>query len=283
MIEIIDSHLHFFALDEGHYGWLKPQNPPHWPDKHKLVRSVSESDLQLHEPLSLAGFVHIEAGFDNTKPWREIDWLAQHCQRPYAAVAFWDLLAAEAEQTLEALLQRPKVSGVRYILDDDGVAILSHPLIAQRFALLQEAGLGFDVQLPLSATASVQALLSLIRQFPGVRFIINHAGFPFHDTHSQNPWRQSLNELAKSPNVAIKLSGWEMQDRQWSKESVRHVMAYVLDVFGHERVMLGSNFPLCLWHSSYKDFWQTMVSLVAPDTRNQVACTNARHWYQISG
>lgn len=283
MIEIIDSHLHFFALDEGHYGWLKPQNPPHWSDKHKLVRSVSESDLQLDEPFSLAGFVHIEAGFDNAKPWREIDWLAAHCQRPYAAVAFWDLLAVEGEQTLQALLQRPKVSGVRYILDDQALAILKHPMVPHRFGLLHEARLCFDVQLPLSETASVQVLLSLIRRFPGVRFIINHAGFPFHQPHLPIRWQQSLTELAQCPNVAVKLSGWEMQDRQWNKERVRQVMAFVLNVFGSERVMLGSNFPLCLWHSSYKDFWQTMVSLVAPDTRNQVACNNARHWYQISG
>ncbi|MBU2977605.1 amidohydrolase family protein [Alteromonas sp. C1M14] len=283
MIDIIDSHVHFFALDTGDYHWLKPHNPPHWPDKTELARPVSEADLRLGDTLSLAGFVHIEAGFDNAQPWREIDWLAQHCHRPFAAVAGWDLTDVQGEHTLAKLLQRTKVTGVRHILDEDAVSILTHPLAAQHFGLLQDANLRFDVQLPLSDSKGVNALVKIIRQFPALPFIINHAGFPFSDTLSPNHWQNNLAELAQYSNVAIKLSGWEMQERQWKTKVIRPVMHHIFNVFGRQRVMLGSNFPLCLWHASYENFWQTMVSIVAIDDVEAVACNNARHWYDIPG
>ena len=71
-MHIIDPHIHLFALAQGKYHWLKPENPPFWPDKYKICRNVTEQELSLTKPLHLDGFVHIEAGFDNERPHLEI-------------------------------------------------------------------------------------------------------------------------------------------------------------------------------------------------------------------
>ena len=70
----IDPHVHLFALQEGDYHWLKPNNPPFWPDKDVIAKSTYEHHLRRASKGKLTGFVHIEAGFDNERPWREIDF-----------------------------------------------------------------------------------------------------------------------------------------------------------------------------------------------------------------
>ncbi|HAD88873.1 MAG TPA: amidohydrolase, partial [Alteromonas macleodii] len=79
----IDPHIHFFALNEGHYGWLKPANAPFWPDKKAIAKHTTEHMLYCASLGQLGGFVHIEAGYDNERPWREIAFLERHCTLPF--------------------------------------------------------------------------------------------------------------------------------------------------------------------------------------------------------
>ena len=141
--KIIDPHLHLFNLQRGDYAWLKPQNPPFWSDKHLINKNFIEADILLSPPNQLAGFVHIEAGFDNHQPWREIDWLQQHCTLPFKSVAFADITTTTFAEHLEQLKQRNSVVGIRHILDDQAEQILSSTLIHRHFELLAEYELSF--------------------------------------------------------------------------------------------------------------------------------------------
>ena len=97
-MKIIDPHLHLFALELGHYHWLKAENPPFWPDKQHIYKSFDETDLMLTAPYSLAGFIHIEAGFDNEQPWRELAALEQSCNKPFRAIANIDLTSSSTRR-----------------------------------------------------------------------------------------------------------------------------------------------------------------------------------------
>ena len=121
MIKIIDPHLHLFNLKQGDYQWLKAENPPFWSDKKIINHSFTEKDLQLSSPFELAGFVHIEAGFDNQQPWREIAWLEKTCSLPFRSIAGINLLlpSNEFQQTLDKLSKYQSVIGVREILDEN--------------------------------------------------------------------------------------------------------------------------------------------------------------------
>ena len=281
-MKIIDSHLHLFALEEGEYNWLKPGNPPFWSDKPAIAKSFFELDLTLDAPLLQAGFVHIEAGFDNDMPWREIDWLSANCTSPFSAVAGFDLLAANGLKQVDALLKRQPVTGVRHILDDEAASILAQPLTATSFDLLSQAKLSFDAQLSLLDIPGVKALNKAVAQFPELTFIINHGGFPLSSPEQGSLWQDSVKLLARHENVAIKLSGWEMHERQWRGKDIAGYVEQTLNWFGTERVMLGSNFPLCLWRCSYQQYWQDIIALVPERSLRAVAGNNAGHWYRVA-
>jgi L-fuconolactonase len=282
---IIDPHLHLIDLQQGHYAWLKNSQPPSWPDKSKIARNFSEQDLVLPSDMFLQGFVHIEAGFDNQQPWREVDWLETHCDLPFRTVAYADLCSAHFPEVIEQLSRRASVVGIRHILDDNAYAILNHTQINQHFVCLESLGWSFDAQLSLCDTQGVEALLTLMKRFPTVAVIINHAGWPpeLGRLNEHSKWADNLQKLSEHTNVAIKMSGWEMTNRQWSGRYMLNSVALCLRLFGDKRIMLASNFPLCTFSHSYTELWQRYQhELALPDTAwRQLSADNAMHWYQF--
>lgn len=285
-IKVIDPHLHLFNLPQGDYHWLKPDQPPLWPDKNLIHKNYTQADLRLDAKCQLAGFVHIEAGFDNLQPWREIDWLEQHCAGPFRTVAFADITATSFAHQLVQLSQRQSVVGIRYILDDQAEEILHSKLTKQHFSLLAQAKLGFDAQLSLLDTQVTDALVAMANQFKDVSIIINHAGWPpqINAVQKRQTWRRNLTKLATCENIAIKLSGWEMADRGWQSDQVSLVIQDSIRILGENRVMLASNFPLCLFTMSYAELWNTYASLPAinQSTFEKITLVNAQKWYRLT-
>ncbi len=278
-MKIIDPHVHLFALSAGQYHWLKPENPPYWPDKADIYCDFRETDLKLSSPVELAGFVHIEAGFDNVQPWRETDWLEQHCTMPFRSVAGIDLLADDFSHTIDALVQRPSTVGVRHILDEQAADILSRSFIPERFNQLAAANLCFDVQFDFADATAVAALMQVMDSAPAVQFIINHAGLVL--PASKANWLNNINTLANYPNLTMKLSGWEMHARNRSNDWVKWVLEASLNMFGENRLMLASNFPLCLWAGSYDSLWQSYAALVGTTAASRLFHDNAARIYRL--
>ncbi|WP_339723914.1 amidohydrolase family protein [uncultured Paraglaciecola sp.] len=283
--KIIDPHLHLFNLQHGDYGWLKQQNPPYWPDKHLINKNFVEGDLVLSPRQQLAGFVHVEAGFDNQQPWREIDWLQQHCTLPFKSVAFADITAMTFREHIKQLKQRKSVVGIRHILDEQATEILSATLIQPHFSLLADMAFSFDAQLSLADTRAVELLIALANNHQTVPIIINHAGWPpaNKDNNGQKNWLVSLQKLAECENIAIKLSGWEMLNRAWQVKQLEYVLHHCLTTLGDKRVMLASNFPLCEFSMSYSELWNTYMTLpeITPNTLKKITCNNAKEWYHL--
>lgn len=284
-IDLIDPHLHLFNLTLGDYQWLSAENPPFWPDKNKIVQDFAEQDLRLIAPLALKGFVHIEAGFDNEKPWREIQWLEQCCQLPFRTIGCTDLTLSTAEfiQQITQLIQYPSLIGIRHILDENAYQLLTNEKVINNFKYLNSQGLNFEVQMPFTDTASVNALIELIEDNENCAFIINHGGFPPLTLHSieWQRWQTNLTQVAQYQNVAIKCSGWEMNDRNYNNDWLKAVVKTCLSTFSTTRVMLASNFPLILFSRQYQDYWQSLVENLAPRYQQALFCDNARHWYQL--
>ncbi len=283
--KIIDPHLHLFNLQQGDYAWLKPQNPPFWPDKQLINKNFFETNILLQSPNQLSGFVHIEAGFDNQQPWREIDWLQQHCTLPFKSVAFADITATTFAEHINQLKQRTSVVGIRHILDEQAEQILNSELIHRHFALLAEMEFSFDAQLPLADDQAIEQLVALANKHKTVRVIINHAGWPpaHNDVHRQEKWKLNLQKLAKCENIAIKLSGWEMSNRTWQPQQVAIVIQNCIAILGDTRVMLASNFPLCLFSMPYADLWNTYAALpkISSQYFEKITFRNAKNWYKF--
>jgi predicted TIM-barrel fold metal-dependent hydrolase len=272
----------------GDYAWLKAENPPSWADKALINRDYRESDVALQTPLELMGFVHIEAGFDNQQPWREIDWLEQHCSLPFRSVAFAEL-ALSAEKFawhIEQLCQRPSVSGVRHILDEQAETLLNDPKTIGHFSVLQEHNLSFDAQLSLVDSAAVSGLINMLQHTPALRVIIDHGGWPptYNDKEQWQCWADNLKRLALYPQVAIKLSGWEMSNRNWTVDDIKPVLELCLKLFSNRRVMLASNFPLCTWSYSLQELWLNYTQLLGEDASlvARLSSENATTWYKFN-
>ena len=261
-VNIIDPHLHLFNLSRGDYHWLKTQNPPFWPDKTLIQNdfSVEELNDSLHasNKIKLAGFVHIEAGFDNAQPWRELEYIESIPCQNNRTVANIDLLSMPEhfQASLLRLQQHQSLTGARHILDEQAATILVNKNTQQNFAKLNEiTDFIFELQLPLADESAINVMPLLTHTISNnsqLCFIINHAGFPPKrapkDIRSDawHLWQQHLTELAKYPNVFIKCSGWEMTDRHYKMSWFSEVTAFCLNTFSIDRVMLASNFPLCL-------------------------------------
>ncbi len=328
-IDIIDPHLHLFNRSLGDYHWLETQNPPFWPDKSIIQQDFCideiNKELQADNKIKLAGFVHIEAGFDNAQPWRELEYLDNLAIKNLSwqksrIVASIDLLATPVhfQATLQKLQQHSSLIGVRHILDEQAYAILANQSAQQNFAHLNEiTGFVFELQVPLadeSAIKVMQLLRKTIASNNQLRFIINHAGFP--PTRSPKDikgdawdlWKKHITELAKYPNVLIKCSGWEMAERQYKMSWFSEITSFCLNTFSIERVMLASNFPLCLLgkelggksgiepdkkldeeqgNKTYASYWQdiiesTVITQCSENEKSALLYNNALSIYQLS-
>lgn len=287
-INIIDPHLHLFDLALGNYGWLRDSNPPHWQDKPLIAKNFDQSHLELSLPLNLMGFVHIEAGFDNSCGERELNWLKETVSMPHKAIGVIDLTLppADFKSRLSKMRQIDNFVGVRHILDEDALSILRHKSCSANFAELAKFHLIFECQYPVGDLESSQQVYELTSQYPDVTVILNHAGFPPEHTDSDNwtVWAQQLGKLATLKNIVVKCSGWEMTNRQYQQDWQQAVLMYCLQAFGEHRVMIASNFPLTLFSTSYQAYWHSMVELIEKiDTKlvKTLCYDNARQWYKL--
>jgi predicted TIM-barrel fold metal-dependent hydrolase len=304
-MKILDPHLHLFDLHLGQYSWLKPENAPFWPDKEVINKSFSQQDLVVSGEHEIAGFVHIEAGFNNDTPKEEVDWLESVVTKPFKAVAFIDMTlpVIKFEQALNDLMSCQSVVGVRHILDDDAFEVLSLGQVKSNFAYLAKHHLSFDLQMPITDVLALNQLISILKQSQTLKVILNHAGWPpiadSAELLAKSDWYGALKQLAALPQCAVKCSGWEMVDREYDDLSVLsavpaekytwqlHVLNLCLEAFGQERVMLASNFPLCLFHSSYQHNCDNEKNILnnmpLTETKKQaLVFNNACSWYNLT-
>lgn len=282
MIKIIDAHLHLFNLEQGDYQWLKPENQPFWPDKSLIANSFSEQDLTLTAPLALAGFVHIEAGFDNQQPWREIAWLESSCNLPFRSIAMLDITLSNELflQQLDKLTVHQSVVGIRYILDDDALDILSNNNSHKNLESLATNKLSFELQMPLDDSQAVDCLIAILKVIPSLKVCINHAGSPAINEQGYSCWLANIKRLAMFEHVFIKCSGYEMTDRDYSLGWQHKVINHCIESFGIERVMLASNFPLNLFRTNYQNTWLNNIKLPYDTEQLQQICfSNAQRFY----
>ena len=291
-MKIIDPHLHLFDLELGYYHWLQAENPPFWPDKQRINKSFYGSDLTLTEPLSLSGFIHIEAGFDNEQPWRELAAIEKSCNKPFRAIANIDLTLSNQQlhSVIDKLAEYPSFVGVRHLLDDQALVILKNKQVLDNIKTLNKNSLVFEVQLSLIEHAPVNALCDVISNNPKIHFIINHAGFPPSDKHTieWQRWQSNLEKLSFYPHVAIKCSGWEMANSAYHSDWLNENLSLIFTIFGVKKIMLASNFPLCLFsHSSYQAYWQSIISsdffqALTKQEKSALCYDNALSWYSMS-
>ncbi len=287
MIRITDPHLHLFNLVAGEYGWLQPNSAPYWPDKSKLLRNFGESDLLLSDGLSLSGYTHIEAGFNNSKSWLEVDWIESQATLPTKTVGCVDLCVSpdQFNQQLSELSKRTSLVGVRHIFDDQIDTILSNRNTQPNLRSLEQADLIFELQFDVAHVDHVEQVLNLFKQFPTLSVVLNHQGFGSSalPDAERELWLAGLERLSELANLKVKCSGFEMLDRSFSASTVKQTVELVVSIFGESRVMVASNFPLISLLMSYSDFWSLVMRVLQEASLpiEKLVDLNARETYRF--
>jgi len=199
---------------------------------------------------------------------------------------------AGVEAVLEAHCRHRNFRGVRQILNWDPNPLLSQcarvDYLGDRrwcagFALLGRYGLSFDLQ---AHPWQMPEAASLARAFPEVQVVVDHLGMPaYRGEAGWDSWRAGVEALAGCANVSVKLSGFGMFDPAWTAASIRPEVELILDRFGVDRCMFGSNFPVDKRWKSFVEVVEgvdsALVSL-SPTERDAVFARNAIRIYRLA-
>ena len=289
MMKRIDSHHHLWDLKDVHYPWLMEFGKPRFfGDPTPIQRDYL---LAEHRAIShnhgFVASVHIQVGAeDGLAEARWVDQVAHaNPEWPMVQVAFCDLTAPDRDVQLDQFQALPSVVGVRQIVgrspDEDAKngtnALIADPEFKAGLHSLASRGLSFDLQL---IPELMKPMGKVLEQVPDLQVALCHAGSPY-DRSSDGivKWAAGLVHLSSVPNVSCKLSGLGMFDHDWNAETVRPIADVVMDQFGPDRVMFGSNFPVCSLSSSFDELMERHMAIVPEEHHKAVFHDNAERIY----
>ena len=175
--------------------------------------------------------------------------------------------------------------GVRHIFDDQLDAIISHPNTLSNLKSLESAGLLFELQFDATDQVAVDKVIVLLKQVPNLTVVLNHQGFGSTALKGDRKcyWLSGLTKLAELPNLYVKCSGFEMLDRAFTTETLQQTLEQLVSLFGQNRVMVASNFPVITLSMSYEGYWLLVVESVrkAGLDLERLVDLNAREIYRF--
>jgi len=153
---------------------------------------------------------------------------------------------------------------------------------AQNFKLLAQRKLSFDIQL---FHPDMDFGAELVGKNPDVQFVLTHTGLPMqNDAAYLEAWRKGMKQLAERPNLAVKISGFGFIDRAWTAESIRPRVLETIDIFGADRCMFASNFPVDGMATRYRKYWSAFEENTrdfSEADRNRLFHGNAERIYRV--
>ncbi|WP_049573827.1 amidohydrolase family protein [Nonomuraea sp. SBT364] len=277
----IDAHHHVWDLRLRPHAWLDPD------DLAPIRRTYTLDDLA--GPAAAAGvsrtvLVQVLPDLAET---REFLALAAGSDLVAGVVGWADLTAPDVAGVLAGLTGLPgRLVGVRHgVQSEPDPGWLARPEVRRGLAAVSAAGLAYDLlTLPHQLPAAIGAVAAL----PELTFVLDHLSKPPIAPGELEPWRGLVRELAAYPNVFCKLSGMvtEAGRTSWRVADLRPYAETVLEAFGPERVMFGSDWPVCLLAAGYERVAEAAEELCAglsDGERADVFAGTARRAYRLPG
>ena len=279
---MIDAHFHSWQLSRGDYGWLTP-------DIGAIYRDVAVADWRkLAEPLGITGGILVQAAPTVAETWH---LLALAEQNPAVLGGLWvvgwvDFMAADAVLQIETFAKQPKLKGLRPMLHDlPEVDWILQPAVQPALAAMEKLGLVFDA---LIRPAHLPHILQIAKQYPKLSIVIDHCGKPEIALGIESawlPWADGMAALAKLPNVSCKLSGLLTEVGQSPETNIcKPWIDEVLRLFGSERIMWGSDWPVLELAGEYQTWFEYCQSITVHLTAAQkdgIFNNNAKRIYQL--
>lgn len=253
----IDSHQHFWKYDPQNHQWIDDEMavirkdflPAHLKkvyDEHKIDGCVA---VQVDQTLQENDFLLNLA--------KENDFIK-------GIVGWVDLRSKKVDEVLEGYGNKDKLKGFRHIVQGEADPnFMLRPDFINGISRLEKGNFTYDI---LVFPHQLGAALELVKRFPRQKFVIDHIAKPYIKDGFFEGWAVLMKELARHENVYCKLSGMitEADYGHWTPDQIHPYMYFILEAFGTERIMFGSDWPVCLVAGNYGEVLKLTTDFIAP-------------------
>lgn len=274
----LDAHQHFWRYDARRDGWITDE-------MSCLKRDFLPEDLiPQFEPNHIRGSIAVQADQSEQETLFLLELASQYSEIK-GVVGWVDLTAPDVPDRLYYFSQFERLVGFRHMVqsepDDD---FLLKEAFCRGIGYLERFNFAYDI---LIYPKQLRAAIELVEKFPQQRFVIDHLAKPSIRTGQTAGWEQQMRTIATSPNVYCKLSGLitEADWRLWRESDFKPYLDTVLDAFGPDRLMFGSDWPVCLLAGSYRQVKELIagyLSRLSVEQQQKIFGLNAISFYRIT-
>lgn len=297
--QFIDTHHHLWDLENNPYPWLT-EGIDHFVGDYSIFRRTYLIS-HLHQDaagLPLVKSVHVQAEWDHeSDPVGETAWLQNVANSeesrgmPNAIIGYADLSSKDAPDIIARHAEHPNWRGIRHMLNwsedpkwqfTDRNDLMTDSQWRRGYRALAEHEGSFDLQVwPWQLAMAGQ----LAKEAPEVPIVLDHTGMPRDwDESGIRVWREGMKSLAEADNVSVKISALGMFAPEFTAHAIRQFVLDTIDIFGVERCMFASNYPVDMLFSSYADIWSAYDSITSDFSdaeRDALFRLNAERYYRI--
>ena len=299
-IPIVDAHHHLWDLnnEDTKYSWLMVTEGEAFFGDYAAIRKsyLLEDYIKDAQNQNLIKSVHVQAEHDDDKPINETAWLQSladnHSSKlPNAIVAFADFSKDNIVEILDGHQEYKNTRGIRQILSFNkeepkyshaSEDFMKNTTWVENFKNIRNRNLSFDIQI---YKHQMKDAADLANKYDDVLFILNHTGEPCYQTEEYiQSWEENMKKLAKCENVAAKISGLGMFDPQWTIDSTRIFVEKTIQIFGIDRCMFASNFPVDKIFNTFDNYWESFKEITKNYSENDkklLFSSNAEKFYRI--
>lgn len=274
---IIDAHHHYWKYNPVEYDWID--------DSMKVIRTdfLPEKLAATIQEAGIDGVVSVQA----RQLVKETDWLLgmAHQNKFMKGVVGWlPLIEADIESYLEKYSGEKLLKGLRHVIqgEPDQEFILRSDF-NRGISLMKKYALVYDI---LIVERQLPNAIRFVDQHPDQAFVLDHIAKPCIGRNELSPWKENIRELAKRENVSCKISGMvtEANFQSWTSEQLQPYFDVILEAFGSDRLLFGSDWPVCLVATSYKNWMELVkknISQLSESEQIKIMGENAIRIYRL--
>jgi L-fuconolactonase len=272
----IDAHQHFWIYNQRECDWIDEAMA-------SIRRNFLPADLKPQlEKNGFQGSILVQV----RQTLEETHWLLKLAEdNPFilGVVGWVDLRSPRLRAELESFAGKPKLVGIRHIVQSEPDDFLRQPDFLRGISILEEFDLAYDL---LIYTKHLPITAEFVRRFPLQRFVLDHLAKPPIKSGSVDVWARGIRELASFQNVFAKVSGLVTEGdwQNWKPEDVRPYLDVAFECFGPSRLMFGSDWPVCTVAASYRqvaNLVKDYLSKYAAEEREAVLGGNAAKFWRL--
>jgi len=291
-LRLVDAHLHLWNVDYLTYPWLKGM-----PDLNKSfdldIFQLQTRDLKFEagnveeytRSLKLEKMVFMQCECLPSQYLDEVNYiskLANIDKRIQGIISWFPLENEGTEEQLQELIKSPLIKGIRR-LEETPTSLFSNPVFVANLDLLSKYDLTFDI---CAKNNLLKTAIQLTEKKPGIKYMLDHMGKPDIKNKEIVSWKENIRLLAKNPNVYCKISGLvtEADLQNWDIDQLQPYFDHVLEQFGIDRLVFGSDWPVLNLATSYQKWIEAVMILCSDfseEELNKLFRENARGFYKL--